>query len=78
MGERYLGFNDNIGNDCDLYTFTDAYEDGLEDVLMREIRSRGGLLAMMEPCTEPDLEGHFRVVITLGPEEEPEDEEGGE
>ena len=32
----------------------------------------GGLLAMMEPCNpdDLDLEGHFRVVITLGPEPE--------
>ena len=67
--ERYIGFNDNIGNDCNHYVYTDGYEDGIEDVLMREIRSRGGLVSMMEPCTDPGFEGHTRVVITLGPVE---------
>ena len=69
--KRYIGFNDNIGNDCNHYVYTDGYEDGIEDVLMREIQSRGGLVSMMQPCTgDPQFEGHFRVVITLGPIEE--------
>jgi hypothetical protein len=38
MSERYIGFNDNVGNDCGLFSYTDTYEDGIEDVLMREIR----------------------------------------
>ena len=78
MAERYIGFNDTTGNDCNYYTHTDAYEDTLEDVLRREIDSRGGLLAMMEPCTEPNFAGHFRVVITIGPEEPEDDDEGAE
>ena len=73
--ERYIGFNDNIGNDCNHYAYTDGYEDCIEDVLMREIRNRGGLVSMMEPCTEPGFEGHSRVVITLGPIVCPEEEE---
>jgi hypothetical protein len=77
MTKRYIGFNDTTGGEWDEYEYSGGYEDGIEDVLLREIRMRGGLLAMMKPADldDPKWEGFSRVVITIGPEE---DEEGDE
>ena len=74
--KRYIGFNDVTGGEWGEYEYSERYEDGIEDVLLREIRMRGGLLAMMKPV-EPSShwEGYSRVVITIGPVE---DEEGDE
>jgi hypothetical protein len=76
MTKRYIGFNDLTGGDCGIYEYSERYEDGIEDVLLREIRMRGGLMSMMEPAEggDPKWEGYSRVVITIGPEED----EGGE
>lgn len=73
--KRYIGFNDLTGNDCREYEYSSDYEDGIEDVLLREIRMRGGLLSLMEPVEgDPQFTGYSRVVITIGPVEDEEDE----
>jgi len=76
MSKRYIGFNSETGGEWGEYEYSGGYEDGIEDVLLREIRMRGGLLAMMKPADldDPKWEGFSRVVITIGPEED----EGGE
>ena len=78
MAERYIGINDRTTNDAKTYTYTGKYEDTLEDCLMKLIRSRGGLLAMMEPCTDEQFTGFKQVLITVGCEDESEDEQGSE
>ena len=77
MTKRYIGFNDATGGEWGEYEYSGGYEDGIEDVLLREIRMRGGLLALMKPVEGGAYtgEGFSRVVITIGPEEE---DEGGE
>ena len=70
--KRYIGFNDLTGNDCREYEYSSDYEDGIEDVLLREIRRRGGLLSLMQPVE--GSEGFSRMVITIGPVED----DGGE
>ena len=70
MIKRYIGFYDITGGEWGEYEYSDGYEDGIEDVLLREIRKRGGLMSLMEPV-EPSSHwvGYSRVVITIGPEE---------
>ena len=76
MTKRYIGFNDLTGGDCGIYEYSERYEDGIEDVIMREVRMRGGLMSMMKPADldDPQWEGYSLVVITIGPVED----EGGE
>ena len=66
--KRYIGFNDTTTNDGNEYEYSGDYENSIEDVLVREIRSRGGLLSLMQPI-EGDA-GHIRLVITLGPDQD--------
>jgi hypothetical protein len=64
MATRYIGFNnDDAGRE---HTYSNGYEDTIEEVLMEEIRKQGGLFNMAQPC--PEWEGSKRVVITIGPD----------
>ena len=72
MPKRYIGFNDLTGDDCRYYEYSGDYEDDIEDVLLREIRKRGGLMSLMQP--DKSRNGLSRAVITVGPEEDEGDE----
>lgn len=72
MSERYIQFQEN---DQAFYGVDEGvYEQSLEDVIIRELRSRGGVTALLEPMTKPGWEGYRKLVIIVGPEDTGEEQ----
>jgi|SaaInlV_100m_DNA_2_1039680.scaffolds.fasta_scaffold41335_2 hypothetical protein len=66
----YIGFNDLSCADADLYEVDEGtYEKKLEDILIEQIRLRGGVTALLQPIEgdDPNWAGYRRMMITVGP-----------